>query len=173
MARPKKPTHLLNSHGYSKEQLKEMERLEEEMCGNDDIVGVVPKDLNDIAKIYYRYLIDNLRNSKIKISNLDRPLIETTADCLSRIYIARKAIDEQGMVIEKIDKNGNKQLVSNPYVKIHLDYMNKLTQLTSRLGLDPSSRSTLASVQINGGINNDEASEAQDELNALVKKLNS
>ena len=40
MARPKKPTHLLNSHGYSKEQLKEMERLEEEMCGNDDIVGV-------------------------------------------------------------------------------------------------------------------------------------
>ena len=171
MARPKKPAHLLNSHGYSKEQLEEMKRLEEEMCGNDDIVGVIPEDLNDIAKIYYRYLIDNLRNSGVKISNLDRPLIETTADCLSRIYIARKAIDEQGMVMEKIDKNGNKQLVSNPYVKIHLDYMNKLTQLTSRLGLDPSSRSTLASIQINGSINN-EVSDEENELNALVKKLN-
>ena len=171
MARPKKPSHLLNSHGYSKEQIEELKRIEEEMCGNDDIVGIVSEDLNDIAKIYYRYLIDNLRESGVKISNLDKPLIETTADCLSRIYIARKAIDEQGMVIEKIDKNGNRQLVSNPYVKIHLDYMNKLTQLTSRLGLDPSSRSTLASMQLNNNINN-EMSDEQNELNALIKKLN-
>lgn len=148
MGRPKKPSALQTGHTYSKTQLEEMARLEEEMCANDDIVYVVPDYLNEYAKIYYRYLIDNLKDSGIKICNLDRPLIETTADCLSRIYIARKAIDEQGMVIKKVDKNGNEQLVTSPYVKIHLDYMNKLTQLTSRLGLDPSSRSTLATLQI-------------------------
>lgn len=148
MGRPKKPANLQTGHTHSKETLEEMARLEEEMCANDDIVYVVPDYLNEYAKIYYRYLIDNLKDSGIKICNLDRPLIETTADCLSRIYIARKAIDEQGMVIKKVDKNGNEQLVTSPYVKIHLDYMNKLTQLTSRLGLDPSSRSSLASMQI-------------------------
>lgn len=165
MARPKKPASLQTGHTYSKAQLEEMARLEEEICGNDDVVYFVPEYLNEYAKIYYRYLVDNLRESGVKISNLDKPLIETTADCLSRIYIARKAIDEQGMVLKKIDKNGNEQLITSPYVKIHLDYMTKLTQLTSRLGLDPSSRSTLASMQIEG------KEEEQDEVLNLIKSL--
>lgn len=165
MGRPKKPSALQTGHTYSKSQLEEMARLEEEMCANDDVVYAVPDYLNEYAKIYYRYLIDNLRDSGIKICNLDRPLIETTADCLSRIYIARRAIDEQGMVIKKVDKNGNEQLVTSPYVKIHLDYMNKLTQLTSRLGLDPSSRSTLATLQIENKV------EEQDEVLNLIKSL--
>lgn len=165
MARPKKPANLQTGHTYSKSQLEEMAKLEEEMCGNDDVVYLVPEYLNEYAKIYYRYLVDNLKESGVKISNLDKPLIETTADCLSRIYIARKAIDEQGMVLKKIDKNGNEQLVSNPYVKIHLDYMTKLTQLTSRLGLDPSSRSTLATMQI------ENKEDEQDEVLNLIKSL--
>lgn len=165
MARPRKPANIQTGHTYSKSQLEEMDRLEEEMCSNDNIVDIVPEDLNDIAKIYYRYLIDNLRESGIKICNLDRPLLETTADCLSRIYIARKEIDKNGMVLKKIDKNGNEQLVTSPYVKIHLDYMNKLTSLTSRIGLDPSSRATLAGMQI------ESKQEEQDEVLSLIKSL--
>ena len=165
MARPKKPANLQTGHTYSKSQLEEMARLEEEICGNDDVVYLVPEYLNEYAKIYYRYLVDNLRESGVKISNLDKPLIETTADCLSRIYVARKAIDEQGMVLKKIDKNGNEQLVTSPYIKIHLDYMTKLTQLTSRLGLDPSSRSTLATMQL------ENKEEEQDEVLNLIKSL--
>ena len=165
MARPKKPANLQTGHTYSKSQLEEMARLEEEICGNDDVVYLVPEYLNEYAKIYYRYLVDNLRESGVKISNLDKPLLETTADCLSRIYVARKAIDEQGMVLKKIDKNGNEQLVTSPYVKIHLDYMTKLTQLTSRLGLDPSSRSTLATMQL------ENKEEEQDEVLNLIKSL--
>lgn len=160
MARPKKPAHLRTGHHATKEQIQEMSRLEEEMCSEDDIVNIVPDYLNEYAKVYYRYLIDNLRESGIAICNLDRPLIETTADCLSRIYIARKAIDEQGMVID----NGETKK-TNPYVKIHLDYMTKLTQLTSRLGLDPSSRSTLAAIQV------ENKSEEQDEVMQLIKSL--
>lgn len=165
MPRPKKPANLQRGHTYSKSQLEEMARLEEEICGNDDVVYLVPEYLNEYAKIYYRYLVDNLRESGVKISNLDKPLIETTADCLSRIYVARKSIDEQGMVLKKIDKNGNEQLITSPYVKIHLDYMTKLTQLTSRLGLDPSSRSTLASMQI------ENKEDEQDEVLNLIKSL--
>ena len=165
MARPKKPASLQTGHTYSKSQLEEMARLEEEMCASDDVVYLVPEYLNEYAKIYYRYLIDNLKESGIKICNLDRPLIEATADCLSKIYIARKELDEQGLVIKKIDKNGNEQLTTNPYVKIHLDYMSKLTQLTSRLGLDPSSRSTLATLQI------ESKEEEQDEVLNLIKSL--
>ena len=100
MARPKKPASLQTGHTYSKAQLEEMARLEEDMCCSDDVVNIVPDYLNEYAKVYYRYLIDNLKESGINVCNLDRPLIETTADCLSRIYIARKAIDEQGMVFE-------------------------------------------------------------------------
>lgn len=160
MARPKKPANLQTGHTYSKAQLQEMARLEEEICCADDVVNIVPEYLNEYAKIYYQYLIGNLRESGINVCNLDRPLIETTADCLSRIYIARKCIDEQGMVF---DNDGKK--VVNPYVKIHLDYMTKLTQLTSRLGLDPSSRSTLASLHV------ENKEEEQDEVMQLIKSL--
>ena len=160
MARPKKPASLQTGHTYSKAQLEEMARLEEDMCCSDDVVNIVPDYLNEYAKVYYRYLIDNLKESGINVCNLDRPLIETTADCLSRIYIARKAIDEQGMVFEHDGKR-----TTNPYVKIHLDYMTKLTQLTSRLGLDPSSRSMLASLHV------ENKEEEQDEVMQLIKSL--
>lgn len=165
MGRPKKPASLQTGHTYSKAQLEEMARLETEMCSSDDAVYTVPEYLNEYAQIYYRYLIDNIRESGIKICNLDKPLVETTADCLSRIYIARKFIDENGMVMNKIDKNGNQQLVANPYVKIHLDYVSKLAQLTSRLGLDPSSRSTLANIQL------ESKQEEEDPVLTILKEL--
>ena len=127
-----------------------------EVTGDD-----LPKPMAEICgKPILSYVIDNLKESGINVCNLDRPLIETTADCLSRIYIARKAIDEQGMVFEHDGKR-----TTNPYVKIHLDYMTKLTQLTSRLGLDPSSRSTLASLHV------ENKEEEQDEVMQLIKSL--
>jgi phage terminase small subunit len=43
--------------------------------------------------------------------------------------------------------------------------MTKLTQLTSRLGLDPSSRSTLASLHV------ENKEEEQDEVMQLIKSL--
>ena len=71
MARPKKPAHLRTGHHATKEQIEEMSKLEAEICSEDDIVNIVPDYLNEYAKVYYRYLIDNLRESGITICNLD------------------------------------------------------------------------------------------------------
>ena len=148
MARNKLPASLQKGHTWSKEQLEQMDRLEQDMRGKDDVIEEVPEYLDDIAKIYYQFLVDNLRESKVPLSNLDKPTIEMVADALSKIYQCQLAIKEQGLVIKKYDKNGNENLAPNPHIKILHDYQNKYNQMASTLGLTPSSRSSLASMQI-------------------------
>lgn len=148
MARNKLPASLQRGHTWSKEDLEQMDRLEQEMRGKDDVIDEVPEHLDDIAKIYYQFLIENLKESKVPLSNLDKPTIEMVADALSKIYQCTLAIKEQGLVIKKYDKNGNENLAPNPHIKILHDYQNKYNQMASTLGLTPSSRSSLASMQI-------------------------
>lgn len=142
-----------------------MDRLEQEMRGKDDVINEIPEHLDDIAKIYYQFLIENLKESKVPLSNLDKPTIEMVADALSKIYQCTIAIKEQGLVIKKYDKNGNENLVANPHIKIMHDYQNKFNQMASALGLTPSSRSSLASMQI------ESKQEEQDEVLSLIKSL--
>ena len=85
MARNKLPASLQKGHTWSKEQLEQMDRLEQEMRGKDDVIEEVPEYLDDIAKIYYQFLVDNLKESKVPLSNLDKPTIEMVADALSKI----------------------------------------------------------------------------------------
>ena len=170
MARPKKPASLQTGHTYSKAQLEEMARLEEDMCCSDDVVNIVPDYLNEYAKVYYRYLIDNLKESGINVCNLDRPLIETTADCLSKIYQCQIAINNEGLITTRTDKNGNKITSANPHIKIMHDFQAKFIQMSSTLGLTPSARSTIASIQINNV--EDNYSDEKERLDNLVKKLN-
>lgn len=165
MARNKLPASLQKGHTWSKEQLEQMDRLEQEMRGKDDVIDEVPEHLDDIAKIYYQFLIENLKESKVPLSNLDKPTIEMVADALSKIYQCTLAIKEQGLVIKKYDKNGNENLVANPHIKIMHDYQNKFNQMASTLGLTPSSRSSLASMQIENKV------EEQDEVLSLIKSL--
>lgn len=165
MARNKLPASLQKGHTWSKEQLEQMDRLEQEMRGKDDVIDEVPEHLDDIAKIYYQFLIENLKESKVPLSNLDKPTIEMVADALSKIYQCTLAIKEQGLVIKKYDKNGNENLVANPHIKIMHDYQNKFNQMASTLGLTPSSRSSLASMQIENKV------EEQDEVLNLIKSL--
>ena len=75
MARNKLPASLQKGHTWSKEQLEQMDRLEQEMRGKDDVIEEVPEYLDDIAKIYYQFLVDNLRESKVPLSNLYKPSI--------------------------------------------------------------------------------------------------
>ena len=165
MGRKKLPSALQKGHTWSKEDLEKIQRLEEEMRGKDDIIDEVPEHLDDIAQIYYSFLIENLKESKISLSNLDKPTIEMVADALSKIYQCTLAIKEQGLVIKKYDKNGNENLVANPHIKIMHDYQNKFNQMASTLGLTPSSRSSLASMQI------ESKQEEQDEVLNLIKSL--
>lgn len=165
MGRAKLPASLQKGNTWSKEQLQQLDALEQEMRGKDDVVDEVPEHLDDFAKVYYGYLIDNLKESKIPISNLDKPMIEMTADCLSKIYQCQVAIKEQGLVVRKVDRGGNESLAPNPHIKIQHDYQAKFIQASSTLGLTPSARSTLASMQM------DNREEEQDEVINLIKSL--
>ena len=75
MARTKLPATLQKGNTWSKEQLEELDKLEREMGGKDDIIEEVPEHLDEFGKVYYRYLVNNLRESKIPVSNLDKPTI--------------------------------------------------------------------------------------------------
>ena len=170
MARTKLPATLQKGNTWSKEQLEELDKLEREMGGKDDIIEEVPEHLDEFGKVYYRYLVNNLRESKIPVSNLDKPTIEMVADCLSKIYQCQIAINNEGLITTRTDKNGNKITSANPHIKIMHDFQAKFIQMSSTLGLTPSARSTIASIQINNV--EDNYSDEKERLDNLVKKLN-
>ena len=107
----------------------------------------------------------NLRESKIPVSNLDKPTIEMVADCLSKIYQCQVAINEQGLTMTKLDKNGKEVIVANPHIKIMHDFQAKFIQMSSTLGLTPSARSTIASIRMNN-VDNE-----QDNIMEIIKNL--
>ena len=165
MARTKLPAALQKGNTWSKEDLDKMDRLEREMIGSDDAIEEVPDHLDEYAKIYYQYIIENLKTSKIPLSNLDKPTIEMVADCLSKIYQCQIAIKEQGLTVKKTERNGAVNCVANPHIKIMHDYQAKFIQMSSQLGMTPSSRSSLASMQVESKV------EEQDEVMQLIKSL--
>ena len=65
------------------------------------------------------------------------------------------------MILKK--EHSKKKL--NPHIKIQHDYQAKFIQASSTLGLTPSARSTLASMQM------DNREEEQDEVMQLIKSL--
>ena len=71
-------------------------------------------------------------------------------------------INENGLTYNKTH-GGNVTPTPNPHVKIQQDYMTKYVQLSSRLGLDPSARATIAATQISS------QEEEKDELLQLLK----
>ena len=113
MARPRKPANIQTGHTYSKSQLEEMSRLEEEMCSNDNIVDIVPEDLNDIAKIYYRYLIDNLKEQGNLLEKQNKNLQE-------KIKITEKEIAQNKYKMQNLKVAGKKAKIS--FNKYTLNY---------------------------------------------------
>ena len=52
MGRAKLPASLQKGNTWSKEQLQQLDALEQEMRGKDDVVDEVPEHLDDFAKVY-------------------------------------------------------------------------------------------------------------------------
>ena len=73
-------------------------------------------------------------------------------------------INENGLTYNKTH-GGNVTPTPNPHVKIQQDYMTKYVQLSSRLGLDPSARATIAATQI------EQKQEEADPLMGILKNL--
>ncbi|HLO11604.1 MAG TPA: phage terminase small subunit P27 family [Pseudoneobacillus sp.] len=147
MARARKPADLKAGKSETKEQLRIRSEIEKQLLGGTDKIGIVPEHLNELAKIYYQFLVNELEISGL-LSNLDIPLLEQTADTLSKIRECDAALNRQGLVITGIDRYGNDFTKENPYVRIKMGYLNQFRNLANQLGLSPSARASLASKKI-------------------------
>jgi P27 family predicted phage terminase small subunit len=147
MARPKKPASLKVGHSESKAQLEERAQAEQELLGNDDLLGVIPDHLDDLAQEYYKFLISELEISNI-LCNLDIPLLEQTADCLSKMRQADEIINKEGIILNTIDRYGNDLIKEHPAVATKQKYLNQFRALSTQLGLSPASRAQLAGLKL-------------------------
>lgn len=147
MARARKPASLKQGKSETKEQLEAREAIEKQLLGETDKVSVIPEHLDELGKVYYQYLVDELEISGL-LSNLDVPILEQTADALSKIRECDENLNAEGLVITKTDRYGHENSIENPYVKIKMAYLNQFRSLANQLGLSPSSRAALASKKI-------------------------
>jgi P27 family predicted phage terminase small subunit len=147
MARQRKPASLKAGKSESKEQLAVRDSIEKQLLGGTDKIATVPEHLNELAKVYYQFLVAELEIGGL-LSNLDIPLLEQTADTLSKIRECDDALNAKGLVITKTDRYGHENETENPYVRIKMGYLNQFRNLANQLGLSPSSRASLAGKKI-------------------------
>lgn len=163
MSRAKKPASLKKGNSESKEQLKERAAMEESLKGNTDLFRTVPEHLDELAQKYYSFLVTELEISDI-LSNLDIPLLEQTADCLSKMRKADEYINNEGIIISTIDRYGSNITKEHPAVGTKQKYLNQFRALSQQLGLSPASRAQLAGMKIE---------QKEDEEDPLLKILRS
>lgn len=151
MARPTKPASLSQTHRYSKEEKRKMDIVEREMSKYADNISSVPVEIenDEIAIQYYQALVHNILQAGIPISDIDIPLLSQASFALSMSYQAKQDIYKHGTIEEKYDRNGNMVGTSiRAIVKIEQSYSEQYSKIAIRLGLDPTSRATIARTQI-------------------------
>lgn len=161
-ARMRKPASLKQGKSETKEQLQRRQEIEEQLLGGTDKISHVPEHLNELAKVYYEYLVSELEISGL-LSNLDIPVLEQTADTLSKIRDCDEHLNEEGLVITRVDRYGHENSMKNPYVDIKMAYLNQFKHLANQLGLSPASRASLAAKKI------EEKEEKEDPLLAILR----
>ena len=144
MSRQRKPACLKQGKSESKAQLKQREQIEQMLSGDDDLVYSVPQNLDSKAQVFYQFIVEELRHSNI-LTNIDIPLVEQTADCLSKMRECDILIEKMGLFYEELDRYGNAKIVENVAMKTKLNLMTKYSQYCNALGMSPSSRAALAS----------------------------
>ena len=147
MARPRKPVSLHTGKKYNKAQKEELAKAEKDMRGNTDLLNEIPKHLDPLAQVYYEFIIKELEVSDV-LSNLDIPLLEQTADSLSKMRQCDDIINESGILLKTVDRYGNDLIKEHPTIGTKQKYLNQFRALSTQLGLSPSSRALLTGLQI-------------------------
>ena len=149
MARPKKPASVRVRHELTNGEKEEMALREEELSGGNDLVKIIPKDLenNEIAIAYYKFIIRELEVSDL-LSNLDIPILVSICLCLTRMREANQQIEEIGVIYCTTDGAGNINYKKNPAVDVYNAFLTQFKTLATQLGLSPSSRATLAELNV-------------------------
>lgn len=155
MGKQRKPAGLKQGKSENKAQLAAREEMEKQLMGNSDDVNVVPEYLTDEEKIYYGWLVKEIEICGL-ISNLDKPLLEQTANCLWVMHKCDEHIRQNGILVSKPDRFGLVEEKENPSIKIKLNYQSKYQTLCNSLGLSPAARAGLASKKIEAKQNEDD-----------------
>lgn len=147
LARPRKPASLKQGHSETKAQIKAREEQEQRLMGDDDMVANVPEYLDPLAKAYYKYMVSELEISGL-LTNLDIPLLEQTADALSKLRQCDDILNTEGIKIDQVDRYGNTVTKEHPTVKTKMAYLNAFKTLSVQLGMSPASRAQLAGAKL-------------------------
>ena len=110
MARQRKPAALKQGKSESKAQLQQRKQIEDMLNGDDDLVYSVPQNLDAKGQVFYQFIVEELRHANI-LTNIDIPLIEQTADCLSKMRDCDIMLEKNGLFYEELDRYGNSKLV--------------------------------------------------------------
>lgn len=145
--RPRKPASLKQGNSETKAELKERAKMEERLMGDTDKLYHVPDYLNSDAQLYYEFMVKELEVSEI-LSNLDIPLLEQTADCLSRLKECDIMLNKEGMVQKVTSTVGEEVIKTHPIVDVKHKYLNQFRALCTQLGLSPAARAGLAGLKI-------------------------
>lgn len=143
MARSAKPVDLQASH-LTKEEYNNRKEQEQKLKGNDNLVYKPPKSLSKEGKKIYKFIVNELKASGI-LNNLDITILETCVDAILRIHECQRIIDLHGSVLIN-EENGN--ISRNPATAVYKDYVAIYNKCCMELGLSPSARSKLASINV-------------------------
>lgn len=147
MARPRKPAMLKQGRSETKAEIEARESQEQRLMGGDEMVKNVPEYLDPLAKAYYKYMVTEMEISGL-LTNLDIPLLEQTADALSKLRQCDAILNTEGIKITQVDRYGNEVTKEHPTVKTKMAYLNAFKTLSVQLGMSPSSRAQLAGMQV-------------------------
>lgn len=136
-----------------KEEIEKRKKMEEKLKGNNDKLKA-PKNLSKGAKKYFKEIVSNLEESNL-LGNGDVYIITTLSKVLDRL----DSISNMLLSSSNIDDIKSLMRLEDTLSKSLRSYCNEL-------GLSPSSRARLSSMQ------QDKLEEQQDPLIMALKKFN-
>lgn len=163
MAKPRVPMEL-QSKKVSKEEREARIEAERKLVGDRDLLLRPPSYLNKQEKKIYKELIKPLLHIE-SLGNSDREIFAIMANAKAMMLEAKKSIENDGMLIPKIDRFGNVEMKENPCIKIYKDYESIFNKNQSQIGLSASARTKLVQIK--------QEKEEENELNDILGALRS
>lgn len=145
MAKPRVPMEL-QSKKVSKEEREARIEAERKLVGDRDLLLRPPSYLNKQEKKIYKELIKPLLHIE-SLGNSDREIFAIMANAKAMMLEAKKSIENDGMLIPKMDRFGNVEMKENPCIKIYKDYESIFNKNQSQIGLSASARTKLVQIK--------------------------
>lgn len=148
--RPAKPAYYQDptkDGNYNSKQIEAMKKQEKKLRGSTDDIMEVPNHLSDLAKEYYKNIVNEMKDSEV-LGNLDIPLVSLTAETLAIIRNCEERINDDGLFYTVTDRNGEVVQKPHPAVNVRDKNLTQVKSLLTQMGMTPSSRASLAADNI-------------------------